>query len=185
MTPRLRSLFERTKALLGHTIPSGDTTEVLVHVLAEFVERTERQRFGAKRPRTRTAEQASAEARSDAPPAADNDGASAAPAPAATPSDAAPSVAADARPAPPVERRRHIPARTRRVVFERDEGRCTFVGTGGHRCGSSMRLELHHIVPFALGGPDTPDNLTLHCGPHNRLVAEREGPFVSRVRAER
>ena len=72
-----------------------------------------------------------------------------------------------------------------RMVFERDEGRCTFVGTGGHRCGSSMRLELHHIVPFALGGPDTPDNLTLHCGAHNRLVAEREGPFVRCVRAER
>ena len=192
MTPRLRSLFERTKALLGHTIPGGDTTEVLVYVLAEFVERTERQRFGAKRPRTRKEERGTAEARSDAAPAdtADNDGSSAAAPSAAVPSAApasaaAPSVAAEVRPAPRVERRRHIPARTRRVVFERDGGRCTFVGTGGHRCGSQMRLELHHIVPFALGGPDTPGNLTLHCRPHNGLVAEREGLGGLRVRSER
>jgi len=69
---------------------------------------------------------------------------------------------------------RYVPASVRDEVWRRDEGRCTFVGTDGHRCGSTYQLELHHIDPFAKGGPSTAPNLTLACAPHNRFLAEKD-----------
>lgn len=183
MTPRLRSLLERTQALLGHTIPHGDTTDVLEHVLADFVGRAERRRFGAKRPRKPAQASPSTEVTPVEPAAATAGDGSTVDQPNSVPGPAA---AAEVKARPPARSRPHIPAQTRRVVFERDAGQCTFVGTGGHRCGATRQLELHHIVPFALEGSDTPGNLTLHCARHNRFVAEREGFGVGgRPRAER
>ena len=40
---------------------------------------------------------------------------------------------------------RYVPTAVRAEVWRRDESRCTFVGTSGHRCGSTHQLELHHI----------------------------------------
>ncbi|MBT9554948.1 MAG: HNH endonuclease [Myxococcales bacterium] len=71
--------------------------------------------------------------------------------------------------------REHIPAPVRREVFDRDGGCCTFVGDDGHVCGSRFAVQIHHRVAWAHGGSNAADNLTLHCGPHNRLVATREG----------
>jgi hypothetical protein len=67
---------------------------------------------------------------------------------------------------------RHIPARVRRVVFERDGVRCTHVDGSGQRCRETHQLELHHLVPFARGGAHTATNLTLRCAAHNALAAE-------------
>jgi 5-methylcytosine-specific restriction endonuclease McrA len=67
---------------------------------------------------------------------------------------------------------RGIPARARREVFERDEGRCTFVHAGGHRCGSQWQVEFHHRIPYAQGGSHEPDNITLRCRAHNQYEAE-------------
>jgi 5-methylcytosine-specific restriction endonuclease McrA len=64
---------------------------------------------------------------------------------------------------------------TRSEVYARDEGRCTFIGDDGHVCGSTYLLQLHHRIPWAKGGPNKPENLTLHCFTHNQLEAEREG----------
>jgi 5-methylcytosine-specific restriction endonuclease McrA len=61
---------------------------------------------------------------------------------------------------------RHIPAAMRRQVWARDEGRCAFVGALG-RCTETGRLEFHHIVPFARGGPTNAENLALRCRAHN------------------
>jgi 5-methylcytosine-specific restriction endonuclease McrA len=70
------------------------------------------------------------------------------------------------------ERRGRIPNSVRDHVFMRDEGRCTF--TQGHkRCASTTALQIDHIKPLALGGPNTADNLRLLCAYHNRLEAER------------
>jgi 5-methylcytosine-specific restriction endonuclease McrA len=69
--------------------------------------------------------------------------------------------------------KRYIPAAVRDLVFERDGGRCTYVGSSGKRCGSTLALQLDHIVPVALGGTSTPDNLRLLCAKHNRLEAGR------------
>jgi 5-methylcytosine-specific restriction endonuclease McrA len=59
-------------------------------------------------------------------------------------------------------------------VFERDGGRCTFVGDDGRRCESDWNLQIDHIVPYAKGGDNSPENLRLLCARHNRLAAERE-----------
>jgi hypothetical protein len=67
---------------------------------------------------------------------------------------------------------RHVPARVRRDVWARDDGRCAFVGTDG-RCRERRFLEFHHVVPFAAGGPTTSENLQLRCRAHNGYEAER------------
>lgn len=71
------------------------------------------------------------------------------------------------------ERSRHIPRSVRDKVYARDKGRCTFVSSGGRRCGSTWDLQIDHIVPFARGGDNSPGNLRLLCGKHNRLEAKR------------
>jgi len=65
-----------------------------------------------------------------------------------------------------------IPADVRRQVWKRDQGRCAWIGPDGRRCGSTWKLELHHLVEAALGGPSTVDNLALRCRGHNVLDAE-------------
>jgi hypothetical protein len=65
---------------------------------------------------------------------------------------------------------RHIPAVVRRHVWERDEGRCAFIGVAG-RCTERGLLEYHHVVPFADGGATTVENLALRCRAHNRYEA--------------
>ena len=68
---------------------------------------------------------------------------------------------------------RAISRRIRDEVFLRDGGRCTFIGSDGRRCGSRHNLQIDHIIPHALGGDNSPRNLRLLCGKHNRLEAER------------
>jgi hypothetical protein len=34
-------------------------------------------------------------------------------------------------------------------------------------------LEFHHVVPFALGGPSTVENLALRCRAHNNHESEQ------------
>jgi len=55
-----------------------------------------------------------------------------------------------------LRRARKIPARVREFVLERDQHACT-------ECGASDFLELHHIVRYIDGGPDTPANLQTLC----------------------
>ena len=72
-------------------------------------------------------------------------------------------------------RSRYIPAAARRVVRERDGGRCTFKDVRGRRCKARERLEFHHHVhPYGRGGDHRPENVRLACATHNRLLAERE-----------
>jgi len=76
--------------------------------------------------------------------------------------------------APPLGSR-YVPVAIRSEVWTRDDGRCTFVGRTGHRCTSRHQLQLHHIDPFAKGGPPTATNLTpLRCSVHNLHAAEED-----------
>ena len=68
---------------------------------------------------------------------------------------------------------RKVPAATRRVVWTRDQGRCTFVAPTGHRCGSREFLEFDHVVPVARGGLSDEGNLRLRCRGHNQAEAKR------------
>ena len=69
---------------------------------------------------------------------------------------------------------RYVPAAVRHEVWTRDGGQCAFVGSTGQRCTSRHQIELHHIEPFARGGPPTTANLTLRCHAHNRYAAEQD-----------
>ena len=68
---------------------------------------------------------------------------------------------------------RNIPAEVKRRAFIRDRGRCAFVGTHGRRCGERAFLEFHHLVPYAVGGRPTLDNIELRCRAHNGYEAEQ------------
>ena len=70
----------------------------------------------------------------------------------------------------PGSRSRYIPVAVKREVWRRDQGRCSYVDRhSGRRCGSRYRLEIDHIVPFALGGASELFNLRLRCGAHHKL----------------
>ncbi len=119
------------QALLSHSVPSGDTAEVLDRALDALIARCEGRKFAATaRPR----------------------------APRTRPLTAGP---------------RQVPAHVKRAVWARDEGRCTFVGDTGHRCGTRRFLEFDHSTPVARGGLPTIELMRLRCGGHNQLEAER------------
>jgi HNH endonuclease len=61
----------------------------------------------------------------------------------------------------PRAQRQPIPREVRRAVFERDGGQCV-------QCGSNFDLQYDHLIPVALGGASTLQNLQLLCGPCNR-----------------
>ncbi|HIM55276.1 MAG TPA: HNH endonuclease [Candidatus Latescibacteria bacterium] len=48
------------------------------------------------------------------------------------------------------------------MVFIRDNHRCV-------KCGSRKDLELHHIIPHAMGGSSRLENLQLLCQRCNRM----------------
>lgn len=72
------------------------------------------------------------------------------------------------------ETSRYISPATRDAVYNRDKGRCTYVGSNGKRCSSTWDLEIHHDeTPFSMGGENNINNLKLLCAVHNKLEAER------------
>jgi 5-methylcytosine-specific restriction endonuclease McrA len=67
----------------------------------------------------------------------------------------------------------HVTAAVRRAVWSRDEGKCTWPLDSGGICGSTLRLEIDHVVPRGRGGPSTIDNCRLTCAIHNQLAARQ------------
>jgi 5-methylcytosine-specific restriction endonuclease McrA len=59
------------------------------------------------------------------------------------------------------ERRQPIPRAVRLAVFERDGGRCV-------ECGSGFDIQYDHVIPLALGGANTVQNLQILCAPCNQ-----------------
>jgi 5-methylcytosine-specific restriction endonuclease McrA len=58
-------------------------------------------------------------------------------------------------------RREPIPREVRLAVWERDGGRCV-------ECGSGFDLQYDHVIPFAMRGATTVQNLQLLCASCNR-----------------
>jgi hypothetical protein len=78
---------------------------------------------------------------------------------------------------------RYIPARVKRAVWQRDDGRCMWRFDDGRLCGSRDALEFDHFRPFAKGGrSDDARNVRLLCRMHNRLAAKASG-MLSAARA--
>ena len=83
------------------------------------------------------------------------------------------------------EHSRYIPHHVRRQAWARSDGQCCFVAPDATRCQARSRLEFHHVVPFARGGPASADNIVLLCRAHNILHAERDyGRAFMRRRVE-
>lgn len=82
------------------------------------------------------------------------------------------SPACDASPKTPQPRTRSIPAALRRVVWQRDCGRCRYIDGCGRRCDATSNVEFHHKNPFARGGRHNADNLELRCAAHNQYQAD-------------
>ena len=68
---------------------------------------------------------------------------------------------------------RYIPVPVRQLVKERDGHQCSYVSPEGKRCSEKCRLEFDHVVPIAVGGESSAENLRLLCRAHNQLEAER------------
>lgn len=64
--------------------------------------------------------------------------------------------------------RRPIPRDLRLTVWKRDGGRCT-------SCGAAFDLQYDHVIPVALGGATSEQNLQLLCGPCN----QRKGSSIA------
>lgn len=58
-----------------------------------------------------------------------------------------------------------IPPRTRRAVLRRDRGRCVVPG-----CRNARYVDVHHVVPRAVGGDHTPSKLAALCSAHHTAV---------------
>ena len=64
---------------------------------------------------------------------------------------------------------------TVREVWRRDQGQCSFIDSlTKRRCESKFQLEIHHQIPFAMGGQSTTENLKLFCKGHNKLMAIKD-----------
>ncbi len=72
------------------------------------------------------------------------------------------------------KRKGSVPAKVKREVVKRDEGRCQWKLPDGSVCGATTRLEIDHVVPRGKGGPSTIDNCRVLCRGHNLEAARRE-----------
>jgi len=63
-------------------------------------------------------------------------------------------------------------AEIRRQIWKRDQAQCTFVDSRtGERCRAKHFVEEDHIVPKAMGGEYTAENIRLRCRAHNQRHA--------------
>ncbi len=173
-----RRFLEKLKVArsgLSHAIPRATTEQVLEAALDLLLEKQAKARGQVKKPRAvRPPPKATATATGTATPTE----ASTSPVTLTeTPTDA-PTLSATEIPTelPPHRRggpRAAIPAAVKRAVWARDAGRCSWPLDGGGCCGSTLRLELDHVDPWAKDGEPTEENLRLLCGRHNRLAARQ------------
>ncbi len=76
----------------------------------------------------------------------------------------------------PIERSRYIPDKTREVVLERANYQCEYQSDTGRRCCQRTHLQIDHVIPWALGGSNDPENLRALCQSHNLYEAQRFFP---------
>jgi hypothetical protein len=169
--PDFKQRLEEVKSALSHVVPDGNLEGVMMECMRLALEACTKRRQGAKSARSAHPEPAGSlrsEVASTGPvpmEALGSEVASTGP----VPMEALGSEVASTGPVPGVSR--HVRVAVNRAVWERDGGRCAFVGLGGRRCNSRHQLEVHHVEPFARGGEATVENLMLVCRRHNEHCA--------------
>jgi 5-methylcytosine-specific restriction endonuclease McrA len=156
---------------LGHTIPGATAEQVLEAALDLLLEKQARARGLVQKPRTVVATAPLASPLTPTIPAtttaAPNLALALAPAVATAATEA--SVPNFTKPRHRrTEPRKHVPAAIFRAVWKRDGGRCSWPLDSGGACGSTHRLELDHVVPWARWGGETVDDLRVVCHAHKR-----------------
>ncbi|HWP04183.1 MAG TPA: HNH endonuclease [Polyangiaceae bacterium] len=145
-------LLARAKSLLSHRSPKVRIGDVHLQAMRLLVEALEKQRYGSKNEADIAPERPSTDGREE--PTKNSrtrdDGEA------------------------PRRRGRYVPANLRRAVLERDERQCAYLDERGVRCRETERLEIHHLEPFARGGGQRLENLSLRCRAHNTLAAEQD-----------
>jgi len=63
-------------------------------------------------------------------------------------------------------------AEVKRAVSRRDANRCAYISKDGRRCEERGFLEFHHVIPAAMGGEFTVENIQLRCRAHNGYEAD-------------
>ena len=70
---------------------------------------------------------------------------------------------------------RYVSKEVRKLVWNRDKGKCTYTNPHTNKtCNSTHLIQFEHITPFARGGTHSLHNLTLHCANHNQLQMREE-----------
>ena len=152
----LRDKLQEAQDLLRHRLPNGDMAAIFEQGLDLLIAQVKKERFGVGRKVRATP----AKAEISAP----ENGATEGVAPAAS---------------------RHIPDAVKRFVYERDEGRCTFVDDQGRRCTATAFLEFDHEEGFARTHQHDPEKIRLLCRAHNQHAADclYGRAFMDRARA--
>jgi hypothetical protein len=142
---KLVEMLEAARAALSHSHPGATDGEILEVGLGLIIQRHAKRRGMVKNPRKKAAE--------------------------SMPPGSAPSPAAEAA---PVVQGRYVPAAIRRAIWQRDDGKCQWKLEAGGICGSTCRVELDHIEPFAKGGRILkPEEGRLLCKHHQDVSARQ------------
>jgi hypothetical protein len=155
---RFLAKLDAARAALSHAHPGAGVEKVLEAALDLLLDAHAKKKGVVKRPRTTPKAVAGADQgdRSEVSTVPANDEAH-----------------ADSASRRPASESRYVPAAVRREVWIRDAGRCKWPLAAGGICGSTLRVELDHQVPRALGGPSTASNLRVLCKVHNDLAARQ------------
>ena len=164
---RLVEKLEAARAALSHSHPGAETGDILEVGLDLIIRRFEKRRGLVKKPRPLKAKPSPAPRApgDELPDSRGGCGEEVAP--------PAPSVARVEPAEPPVRKREPIPAQVKRAVWLRDGGRCQWPVEGGGVCGSTLRVEIDHVVPVGRGGSSGVEDLRCLCDFHNQLAARQ------------
>jgi len=146
-------LINRARQLLRHKYPEGRLEDVVREALEMLLDRKDPQRRLTLKPASAVRDGAAAQPEGPREPRALRD----------------------------LKAGRYIPAWVKKIVWERDDGRCAWRFPEGTVCGSKDWIEYDHVKPFAKGGrSDSPRNVRLLCRLHNREAAAAAGVSAAR-----
>ena len=152
----LRDKLQEAQDLMRHRLPDGDMASIFEQGLDLLIAQVKKERFGVGRkprgPSGQRAESGQEHPTGDAEAAGRDE---------AFVTQTAPTAS------------RHIPDAIKRAVYERDEGRCTFVDETGRRCSATAFLEFDHDEGFACTHVHDANRIRLLCRTHNQYLADR------------